>query len=1237
MSTVSYLIANLLEKMGSSDKDFRFMATNDLMAELQKDNIKLDDESERKIVRMVLKLLEDKNGEVQNLAVKCLGPLVNKVKDYQVEMVVDALCVNMISENDQLRDISSIGIKTVITDIPLTSKFLIANICKRIMGRLCSSLEKKPDPSVQLEVLDILADLMARFGPLLNSYHDMLAKVLVPQLTSDRQAIRKRTIVALSYLASSCETELHGVLINHMISVLEDATSPPVIITHIQCVAAMCRQAGHRFGLYIDRVVPSILKHNHNDDDELHENCLQAFEAFVQRCPKEITPFISPITAICLEYITYDPNYNYDDGDGDFVMDTDEQNGDDDDDDIDYSDDDDMSWKVRRSAAKCLEAIINTRKELLTDFYRTVSPSLIVRFKEREENVRSDILNAYIALLRQTKFVVNSYNMDSMEESETPLTLLQLQIPTIIKAVHVQLRGKSVKTRQDCLVLLREMMNVLPGALSDHVSTLLPGIQYCLSKRDKTTTSNMKIDTLSFLNALLSTHPAEVFYTHMDTVVPLVINAVGDNFYKIIAEALQVLQTLVKVIRPLDTATSFNFTPYAEPIYQCTLSRLQTSDIDQEVKEQAISCAAQILYNLGDYLHSNVEQCLPIFVDRLRNEITRLTTVKAMTLIASSPLRIDLKIIMHDSIPILSSFLRKNHRALKLSTLSLLDTLIHNYASFFEPAILQKVLLVEIPPLISDSDLHIAQLSLILLTSITRLQPVAITKDSGILAEVINLAKSPLLQGGALQSMLQFFETLAVANIQDLSYLDMLTLLIQTVTNSYKRDGTVGLHRQALHSLAKCVASLIVGRKTESYSLVIKFMEEIKVGTNDLQSIFPLLVIGEIGRYLDLSDVDNLKPIIIQCLSSSSEDVKSAASYSLGCIAMGNLQQFLPFIITEIQDHPKRQYLLFHSLKDIICWQSTTKEGVQVIEPFVPQIWQQLILHCECTEEGTRNVVSECLGKLTLINPHVLLPQLKDGLSSPSPLKRTTVLTAVKFTISDKPQAIDPLLKQMMTAFIDALKDPDTSVRQVALVAFNSAAHNKPSLIRDLLDSILPLLYAETAVKKELIREVEIGPFKHTVDDGLDIRKSAFECMYTLLDTCLDQLDIFTFLNYLEQGLKDHYDIKMLSYLMLIRLAQLTPNAVFQRLDALVEPLKATCSVKVKSNAVKQEFEKQDELKKSAIRAVLALSSLTDSDKNHNLSDLLATLKSQSDLNIIFESVKTDSHCGNQDQTMEIS
>ena len=56
--------------MTSSDKDFRFMSTNDLMTGIRKDSVKLDDDSERKIIKMLLKLLEDKNGEVQNLAVK---------------------------------------------------------------------------------------------------------------------------------------------------------------------------------------------------------------------------------------------------------------------------------------------------------------------------------------------------------------------------------------------------------------------------------------------------------------------------------------------------------------------------------------------------------------------------------------------------------------------------------------------------------------------------------------------------------------------------------------------------------------------------------------------------------------------------------------------------------------------------------------------------------------------------------------------------------------------------------------------------------------------------------------------------------------------------------------------------------------------------------------------------------------------------------------------------------------
>lgn len=68
----------------------------------------------------------------------------------------------------------------------------------------------------------------------------------------------------------------------------------------------------------------------------------------------------------------------------------------------DYSDDDDISWKVRRSSSKVLAAIIGTRHELLSQLYQSVAPALVNRFKEREESVRVDVLQTFIALLRQT-------------------------------------------------------------------------------------------------------------------------------------------------------------------------------------------------------------------------------------------------------------------------------------------------------------------------------------------------------------------------------------------------------------------------------------------------------------------------------------------------------------------------------------------------------------------------------------------------------------------------------------------------------------------------------------------------------------------------------------------------------------------------------------------------------------------------------------------------------------------
>lgn len=175
--------------------------------------------------------------------------------------------------------------------------------------------------------------------------------------------------------------------------------------------------------------------------------------------------------------------------------------------------------------------------------------TILFYFPEREENVKSDIFHAYITLLKQTRPTTTvALDPDSMEDEEGPISLLQQQVPSIVKAVHRQMKEKSIKTRQDCFSLLKELVLVLPGALTNHISALIPGIQYSLG--EKNSSSNMKIDTLAFVNTLLLTHPPDAFHPHMCVIAPSIIAAAGDPFYKITAEALLVLQQLVQVIRP---------------------------------------------------------------------------------------------------------------------------------------------------------------------------------------------------------------------------------------------------------------------------------------------------------------------------------------------------------------------------------------------------------------------------------------------------------------------------------------------------------------------------------------------------------------------------------------------------------------------------------------------------------------------------------------------------------------
>ncbi|XP_060036654.1 cullin-associated NEDD8-dissociated protein 2 isoform X4 [Erinaceus europaeus] len=1156
MSGAALPMSSLLEKMTSSDKDFRFMATSDLLSELQKDSIQLDEDSERRVVQTLLGLLEDRNGEVQGLAVRCLGPLVGKVKECQVEAIVEALCANMRSDKEQLRDIAGIGLKTVLSKLPpaATESSLATSVCRKVTGQLTAAIIQQEDVALQLEALDILSDMLSRLGAPLGAFHAGLLHCLLPQLGSPRLAVRKRAVGALGHLAAACCSDLLTQLADHLLQRLPSPrepacpTCPAAARTLVQCVGSVGRQAGHRL--------------------------------------------------------------ESEDG---------------------YSDEEDQSWKVRRAAARCLGALPCSRPDLQAELLCSLGPPLIHRFREREETVRAEVFATYSELLHLARAPGGwPETQEEAGEQGSFRHLLRGQVPLVVKALQRQLKDHNPRVRQACFSLLGELEAALPGSLEEHTPMLVTGLVFSLGERSGP--SAVRLDALALLQQLIGTEPVATFASHLPTLLPALEGCVADPCCRLAAEGLRALQELVRVLWPLDGPGALDPQPHVARVAAACLSRLRAVDLDQEVKERVLACTGHLLAHLGDRLAGAEVLLLGLLLERLQGEATRLPATRALALAAASPLLLDLRPLLAEALPLLAGFMRRGPRALRLAALQVLEALARTRGPSLPSPALQPVL-AELPTLLGDGDMPAAQLALELLAALAQAQPACLAEVSGpVLDALLGLLCWPLLPAGVLAAAEALLQALAGGRPPCVDYARLTRLLMAPVIQA-PAAGRPGPPKQALHSLARCLATLAAACPQEAAATAQRLVAEARCPDSSPHiQVLALLTLAELGAVAGPGPQRELKAALLDALGSASEDVRAAASLALGRVGAGSLADFLALLPAQLRAEPRHQYLLLGALREAL--------GMAVpdsLRPHLEVVWALLLPLCQVDEEGTRGLVAECLARLVLANPPFLLPRLRMQLAADQPLTRSTAIMTVKFLISDQPHPVDPQLKTIMGDFLESLRDPDSGVRRAALALLNSAVHNKPSLVRGELGTVLPLLYQETRVRRELIREVEMGPFKHTVDEGLDLRKAAFECMYSLLERCLAQLELGEFLSRVEDGLKDHPDIRMSTFTMLARLAALCPASVLQRVDRLMEPLRATCLAKVKADSVKQEFEKQEELRHSAMRAVAALLSIPEVGKSPIMADFLSQIQSNPELKVLFESTQKDSASGRSTDTTELS
>merc|ERR1712176_1091567 len=136
-------------------------------------------------------------------------------------------------------------------------------------------------------------------------------------------------------------------------------------------------------------------------------------------------------------------------------------------------------------------------------------------------------------------------------------------------------------------------------------------------------------------------------------------------------------------------------------------------------------------------------------------------------------------------------------------------------------------------------------------------------------------------------------------------------------------------------------------------------------------------------------------------------------------------------------------------------------------------------------------------------------------------------------------------------------------------------------------DTILPIIYSATITDQSLIREVDLGPFKHKVDDGLPLRKAAFSCLDSLLDSTPHKIDLFEFIKFLRNGLVDESpDIQMLTYQIFYKVGTFHGSAIVGVLDTL--PTDLMKGIKQKMNEAKgnKDSERAKDILRAACKAL---------------------------------------------------
>lgn len=1108
---------------------------------------------------------------------------------------------------------------------------------------------------------------------------------IIPLLQSNKSILRRKSVNILNSLIPLLDERHFDQLVTHLKTELNQLSndivpSPPAQTKHseqtraiLQALTTFAKLSGDKFGTHVPGVISNLFSLIETGADEVKEAALQCIEYIVLKCSDNVQPFMQEVFSVILKFLKYDPNYA-DDDDEDEQMETDEDDDDDfldDDEDGVYSDDEDLSWKVRRASAKVFVSLFATQSQLLYKFHQELAPLLIRRLSEREENVRIEVIQAYITLLHHTREIVRNIHIDQNQmtplESDTIISSyitkrrkvdtppvfetfenqdsigyncqksIVESLPRLISAIVKQLNGKSLETHQAIFQLLGELTLVIPGHLIEYLDAIAPYVKRSLDSQGtklvglsfntNQMSTTLQSTVLTFVKDLIKTHDVTAFGTHLQWLTDAVVAGLDDSCRsKTSEQGYRTCEQYFKSFRvdeiPAVSGLGEHFTRVYNKLIEIIQHCIQTSDTVG--RNKALTCLGTQLNHSVDLLGSELHTLLPLLKNLLTEQSSPIFPLRTLFLLLQCPF-VEWNSISQDHplvgisislFPELISFLQKSPQ-LKLTALMSINEIVTKLDRFIDVELF-KSLLTTLQGLVNDSDLQVLPIAVDILTQSIKeeLNPqirphnMDVVTSSAYFTSYSELLKSPVIQGATLTKVVNYFRNLVLSadNLGNPQVANALLQVVQEPIRQVSPSGSFKLSKSAYATLSKVTAGLALTSNERVQTILPDLAKIIQSEGYEGQHLhISLLIVGEIGKLYDLSSYEHIYQSCLEHLRSANapEDIKLASAFALGGTTVSNLGFFLPKFLEVLRTNQQHRNLLLLALKEVTAQFSSVYETLDsnVRTEYGLEFWTLLTSNQDTKisqeQEATRNIVSEALSHVLSTDPSNYLPKLQGLLSSDSFTEKATLIAALRHTLThlatiegSSVSAIEPLLVSTLQRLLPHLNSPNLDISKITIITFNASIHHQPKLLSTLLPELIPRLLELSKPRPELVRVVDMGPFKVNIDDGLDVRKSTYECYLTLLNTIPERFDSKPVLLQAIQGLGDVNEIKQLAIAVLLKFGQIMPTTVASHLDYLVDPLTKTLSVKLKDNAIKQDREKHTDMVVGVLRLLKGLEPL---------------------------------------------